>query len=150
MSRVIQEPQTFPDQWSWHMEGGEESTDMAKATSSFRSLLSSFGIRPGPVLDININEYGVYGEQLPSAGAWWIAGLERENAHGLRGNWAMSGALHDFLAGASLIQPWVMTSALTRRKAFLASQARGLGTTQPKEGNTGPQRSTKSTITTPP
>lgn len=72
---------------------------MTKAAASFRALLSSFSIPLEQALDININEYAVYGEQLPSAGAWWIAGLERENAHGLRGNWAIAGALHDFLAG---------------------------------------------------
>ncbi|SPN98650.1 uncharacterized protein DNG_01695 [Cephalotrichum gorgonifer] len=99
LSLVTQEPQTLPDQWSWHMEGGEECTDMAKTTASFRDLVTAFNIPPALALDININEYAVYGEQLPSAGAWWIAGLERENAHGLRGNWAIAGALHDFLAG---------------------------------------------------
>lgn len=100
LTHAIREPQTLPDQWSWHMEGGEESPHMAQATASFRGLLSSFGIPSKQALDININEYAVYGEQQPSAGAWWIAGLERENAHGLRGNWAIAGALHDFLAGS--------------------------------------------------
>ncbi|KAF7553907.1 hypothetical protein G7Z17_g3295 [Cylindrodendrum hubeiense] len=96
---MLQDPGTLPDQWSWHMENGEASMDMAKAVAGFRDLLSEFHVGPELALDININEYAVYGDQLPSAGAWWIAGLERENVHGLRGNWAIAGALHDFLAG---------------------------------------------------
>ncbi|KAJ4245555.1 hypothetical protein NW762_014064 [Fusarium torreyae] len=91
--------ESLPDQWSWHMENGDDSTDMASAVASFRDLLSKFDISRDLAQDININEYAVYGEQVPSGGAWWIAGLERENAHGLRGNWAIAGALHDFLAG---------------------------------------------------
>jgi hypothetical protein len=80
------------------MENGDEAFNMANSMASFHALLSKFDI-PTESLDVNINEYAVYGEQVPSGGAWWIAGLERENAHGLRGNWAMAGALHDFLAG---------------------------------------------------
>ncbi|EWG55106.1 hypothetical protein FVEG_13155 [Fusarium verticillioides 7600] len=90
---------TLPDQWSWHMEGGEETVTMASSMASFHDLLSKHGIPLEKAKDVNINEYAVYGEQVPSAGAWWIAGLERENAHGLRGNWAIAGALHDFMAG---------------------------------------------------
>lgn len=86
--------------------------DMRKAVAGFKDLLASSNIEPKLPLDININEYAVYGEQLPSAGAWWIAGLERENAHGLRGNWAIAGALHDFLAGSS--SPFSYIAALVR------------------------------------
>lgn len=100
LSHVTSEDQpTLPDQWSWHMEGGDDSPHMSKAVASFRALLSTHHVKQELAQDININEYAIYGEQLPSAGAWWIAGLERENAHGLRGNWAIAGALHDFLAG---------------------------------------------------
>ncbi|QGI65448.1 hypothetical protein CEK26_009398 [Fusarium fujikuroi] len=90
---------SLPDQWSWHMEGGEEAITMASSMASFHDMLSKHGIPLEKAQDVNINEYAVYGEQVPSAGAWWIAGLERENAHGLRGNWAIAGALHDFMAG---------------------------------------------------
>ncbi|RKK36194.1 hypothetical protein BFJ67_g12948 [Fusarium oxysporum f. sp. cepae] len=72
---------------------------MASSMASFHDLLSKHDIPLDKAQDVNINEYAVYGEQVPSAGAWWIAGLERENAHGLRGNWAIAGALHDFMAG---------------------------------------------------
>ncbi|KAF4336739.1 hypothetical protein FBEOM_9369 [Fusarium beomiforme] len=92
-------PDTLPDQWSWHMEGGEDQVPMSSAMSSFHDLLSKFDIPLDKAQDVNINEYAVYGEQVPSGGAWWIAGLERENARGLRGNWAIAGALHDFMAG---------------------------------------------------
>lgn len=83
------------------MENGDEAFTMANSMASFHALLKDFDI-PTESLDVNINEYAVYGEQVPSGGAWWIAGLERENAQGLRGNWAIAGALHDFLAGRSL------------------------------------------------
>ncbi|RGP76924.1 glycoside hydrolase family 39 [Fusarium longipes] len=89
----------LPDQWSWHMESGNDCDTMAGSMRTFHELLSKFDIPLDKAQDININEYAVYGEQVPSSGAWWIAGLERENAHGLRGNWAIAGALHDFLAG---------------------------------------------------
>ncbi|KAL6917399.1 hypothetical protein FSST1_008894 [Fusarium sambucinum] len=90
---------TLPDQWSWHMESGNDCDTMAGSIKTFHELLAKFDIPLDKAQDVNINEYAVYGEQVPSAGAWWIAGLERENAHGLRGNWAIAGALHDFLAG---------------------------------------------------
>ncbi|KAM0341676.1 hypothetical protein ACHAPU_009922 [Fusarium lateritium] len=90
---------TLPDQWSWHMENGNDCDTMASSMKTFHELLSKFNLSLENAQDVNINEYAVYGEQVPSSGAWWIAGLERENAHGLRGNWAVAGALHDFLAG---------------------------------------------------
>ncbi|KAF4995633.1 hypothetical protein FGRMN_5025 [Fusarium graminum] len=90
---------SLPDQWSWHMESGDDCDTMAGSMKTFHELLSKFDIPLEKAQDVNLNEYGVYGEQVPSSGAWWIAGLERENAHGLRGNWAIAGALHDFLAG---------------------------------------------------
>ncbi|KAG8671931.1 hypothetical protein FPOAC1_005189 [Fusarium poae] len=92
------ENDTLPDQWSWHMESGNDCDTMAGSMKTFHELLAKFDIPLDKAQDVNINEYAVYGEQVPSAGAWWIAGLERENAHGLRGNWAIAGALHDFLA----------------------------------------------------
>ncbi|KAM0263259.1 hypothetical protein ACHAPA_008873 [Fusarium lateritium] len=91
-------PDSLPDQWAWHMENDDEAINMANSMASFHALLKQFDI-PTESLDVNINEYAIYGDQIPSGGAWWIAGLERENAHGLRGNWAIAGALHDFLAG---------------------------------------------------
>jgi hypothetical protein len=81
------------------MESGNDCDTMAGSMKTFHELLAKFDIPLDKAQDVNINEYAVYGEQVPSAGAWWIAGLERENAHGLRGNWAIAGALHDFLAG---------------------------------------------------
>ncbi|KAF5228906.1 hypothetical protein FAUST_10754 [Fusarium austroamericanum] len=90
---------TLPDQWAWHMESGNDCDTIAGSMKTFHELLAKFDIPLDKAQDVNLNEYAVYGEQVPSAGAWWIAGLERENAHGLRGNWAIAGALHDFLAG---------------------------------------------------
>lgn len=122
---VTQEPRALPHQWSWHMEGGEESTDMGKAMASFQTLLSSFKVEPELARDVNINEYAVYGEQLPSAGAWWIAGLERENAHGLRGNWAIAGALHDFLAGSCSLESYDIDFATDAYKGLLSKPDAG-------------------------
>lgn len=90
---------TLPDQWAWHMESGNDCDTMAGAMKTFHELLAKFDIPLEKAQDVNLNEYAVYGEQVPSSGAWWIAGLERHNARGLRGNWAIAGALHDFLAG---------------------------------------------------
>lgn len=108
-------PDTLPDQWAWHMENDDEAITMANSMASFHTLLKEFDI-PTESLDVNINEYAVYGEQVPSGGAWWIAGLERENAQGLRGNWAIAGALHDFLAG-KLPTLIILTEILTNARA---------------------------------
>lgn len=51
-----------------------------------------------PLRPININEYSVFAEQVPSGSAWWISQLERIDAHGLRGNWLSGYQLHDFIA----------------------------------------------------
>ena len=82
------------------MESGHDHSTMSTTVATFRDLLARHGIPNKPEdTEININEYATYPEQLPSAGTWWIAQLERENCFGLRGNWAMAGALHDFFGG---------------------------------------------------
>jgi hypothetical protein len=91
---------SIPDQWAWHMESGDPAATMTSTVATFREMLAKYGLPNKPEdTEININEYATYAEQLPSAGAWWIAQLERENCLGLRGNWAMGGALHDFFGG---------------------------------------------------
>ena len=84
---------SIPDQWAWHMETGGGS--MTGSFGGLQTILNQYGLPQKP---ININEYAVFDEQVPSAAAWWIAQLERVNAIGLRGNWLMTGQLHDFLA----------------------------------------------------
>ncbi|KAF2183546.1 glycoside hydrolase family 39 protein [Zopfia rhizophila CBS 207.26] len=91
----IAQNRSIPTQYSWHMEGG--GGDMESSTAALRSLLAPNGL--ATTNTININEYAVLGEQVPSAGAWWISQLERVNAIGLRGNWLSTGALHDYMAG---------------------------------------------------
>jgi hypothetical protein len=76
------------------MEGG--GGDMASSTAALKSMLATYRLPSKP---LNINEYGVFNEQVPSGSAWWISQLERVNAIGLRGNWLSTGALHDFMAG---------------------------------------------------
>lgn len=77
------------------MEGG--GGDMQSSVATYKSILAQYGLATNKV--ININEFAVYSEQVPSGGAWWISQLERVNAIGLRGNWLSNGALHDFMAG---------------------------------------------------
>ncbi|KAF2014204.1 glycoside hydrolase family 39 protein [Aaosphaeria arxii CBS 175.79] len=86
---------SIPDEWSWHMEQGYGN--LTDGMASFRKLLDQHSIPESGV--VNINEYAIWAEQVPSGAVWFISQLERENAIGLRGNWAMAGALHDFLAG---------------------------------------------------
>jgi hypothetical protein len=50
-------------------------------------MLGSSGL---PVKPVNINEYAVYTEQVPSGVAWWISQLERVDESVLRGNWPPS------------------------------------------------------------
>ncbi|KAM3064725.1 hypothetical protein ACMFMF_011788 [Clarireedia jacksonii] len=97
---------SIPTQYAWHMEGG--GGDMQSSVATYKSILTSAGLATDHV--ININEYAVYDEQVPSGGAWWISQLERVNAIGLRGNWLSTGALHDFMAGL-LGEPDAGTSA---------------------------------------
>lgn len=84
---------SVPDQYAWHMEGG--GGDLLSAYGGLVATQKQYGLASKPV---NINEYGVYDEQVPAGSAWWIAQLERINAHGLRGNWLSGSQLHDFLA----------------------------------------------------
>lgn len=84
---------TVPDQWAWHMETGGGS--MTGSFGGLQTILKQYGLPQKPV---NINEYAVFNEQVPSGAAWWIAQLERVNAIGLRGNWLSANQLHDFLA----------------------------------------------------
>lgn len=75
------------------MEGG--GGDMLSSQGGLYSLLAKYNLPSRP---ININEYGLWSEQVPSGSAWWIFQLERINAHGLRGNWLSGYQLHDFMA----------------------------------------------------
>ncbi|CAN8097450.1 unnamed protein product [Discula destructiva] len=84
---------SVPDQYAWHMEGG--GGDLLSAYGGLVAIQKKYGIAAKPV---NINEYGVFNEQVPAGSAWWISQLERINANGLRGNWLSGSQLHDFLA----------------------------------------------------
>lgn len=70
---------------------------MESAVTTYKSILAQYGLATDKV--VNINEFAILEEQVPSGGAWWISQLERVNAIGLRGNWLSNGALHDFMAG---------------------------------------------------
>jgi len=84
---------TIPDQWAWHMEGG--GGDLLSTYGGLVSLLNNYKL---PMRPVNINEYATLTEEAPPGSAWWIAQLERINAHGLRGNWLSGRQLHDFMA----------------------------------------------------
>lgn len=84
---------SIPDQWTYHMESG--SGDLLTAHGGLTTLLKTYSLPSKP---LNINEYGVYDEQVPAGSAWWIAQLERINAIGVRGNWLSGSQLRDFLA----------------------------------------------------
>lgn len=75
------------------MEGG--GGDLVSAYGGLVATQKQYGLPSKP---ININEYAVFNEQVPSGSAWWIAQLERINAHGVRGNWLSGTNLHDYLA----------------------------------------------------
>lgn len=92
----VKESNTIPDQWSWHMEtGGDSSVD--RANDGFQQVLAQYGL-PQPSREVNLNEYAGFSEQNPTCTVWWLSQLERHNAIGLRGNWLSTGQLHDFLA----------------------------------------------------
>ncbi|KAL1845865.1 hypothetical protein Daus18300_014427 [Diaporthe australafricana] len=84
---------SIPDQYAWHMEGG--GGDLVSAYGGLIATQKQYGLPSKPV---NINEYATFNEQVPAGSAWWIAQLERINAHGLRGNWLSGANLHDYLA----------------------------------------------------
>lgn len=91
----MKEDGSIPDEWSWHMEQGHGN--LTTSILTFKELLRQHDIPESG--QVNINEYATWSEQVPSGAVWFISQLERENAIGLRGNWAMAGALHDLLAG---------------------------------------------------
>ena len=95
--KYIKANSTIPDQYVWHEEAGG---DVQVNHHAFTGLLSQYGL---PALktgehQVNINEYGLFTEQVSSATAWYIGRLERLNLFGLRGNWLNGAQLHDFLA----------------------------------------------------
>ncbi|GME47614.1 putative glycoside hydrolase family 39 protein [Neofusicoccum parvum] len=100
---------SVPDQWSWHME--YSSGNMLETNGNLQRLLNQYKLPRKP---LNINEYAVFNEEVPAGAAWFIAQLERVDAHGLRGNWlsggSNGGALHDYMASL-LGKPNAGTSA---------------------------------------
>jgi len=58
-------------------------------------MLAQYGL---PARQVNVNEYAVPSEQVPSGAAWWISRLERYRMIGLRGNWESGTELHDLFA----------------------------------------------------
>ncbi|KAF2395870.1 glycoside hydrolase [Trichodelitschia bisporula] len=91
---LVKRTGTVPDEWVWHLEGGESSMDASHA--GLAGLLKMYGLPERP---INVDEYGTQVEQTPAGSAWWIGQLERHDARGLRGNWAMGRGLRDGAAG---------------------------------------------------
>ena len=82
---------TVADQYTWHDEPGDVAVDIGNLTP----LLAQYA---APTKPININEYGVFTQQVSTGAAWWISRLERYGVHGLRGNWLSGCQLHDFMA----------------------------------------------------
>lgn len=95
--QAIKSNNAIPDQYAYHLEGGTTAVDNDLQTSNqtLGALLSQYGL---PERQININEYGNTGEQVPAGAAWWIARFERYDAVGLRGNWRGGCVLHDLFA----------------------------------------------------
>ncbi|KAF2149125.1 glycoside hydrolase family 39 protein [Myriangium duriaei CBS 260.36] len=88
---------TIPDQYAYHLEAGINNVDddPQTANTNLNGLLSRFGL---PQRTVNVNEYAVQAEQVPSGAAWWISRLERYSMIGLRGNWLSGTELHDLMA----------------------------------------------------
>ncbi|KAJ5945958.1 hypothetical protein N7454_002797 [Penicillium verhagenii] len=88
---------TIPDQYAYHLEGTstDSTDDLQNSNVSLSAMLKTYDL---PSRQVNINEYGNFGEQIPAGAAWWISRLERYDAFGLRGNWQSSCTLHDLFA----------------------------------------------------
>lgn len=88
---------TIPDQYAYHLEGGQTETDNDPqyTNASLGAMLKTYGL---PTRQTNINEYAEFSEQIPTGIAWWIARLERYNFIGLLGNWQGGTVLHDLFA----------------------------------------------------
>ena len=56
---------SVPDQYAWHMEGG--GGDMLSSYGGLQSILAANNM---PQRLVNINEYAVHAEQVPSGSAW--------------------------------------------------------------------------------
>ncbi|KAF5657468.1 glycoside hydrolase family 39 [Fusarium denticulatum] len=92
-AQFVSENDCVPDTWTWHMEFG--GGNMMESTAGLHAVLDKYNL---PYNDVNINEYAVASEQVPSGAGWWISQLERVNTPGLRGNWQSYPALYDYLA----------------------------------------------------
>ena len=95
--KAVASNNVIPDQYAYHLEYGltNPNNDPQNSNATLNSLLSTYKL---PQRQINVNEYGVKEEQVPSGAAWWIARLERYRMIGLRGNWASGTELHDLMA----------------------------------------------------
>lgn len=84
----------IPHIYSWHQIGaGSRQPDTTIPEFNTLKAVHSLPDRP-----IDINEYAALDEQNPACSVYYIAQLERHNLRGLRANWGMTTALHDFLA----------------------------------------------------
>ena len=83
---------TIPDIYSWHHIAGPAPDPAAHA---FTTLLAAHDL---PARPLDVNEYAWPEEQNAAHSAWYLAQLERHDMRGLRANWGMGEALHDFMA----------------------------------------------------
>jgi hypothetical protein len=95
--QAVKTNNVVPDQYSYHLEGATtaEDNDLQTTNQTLGALLTQYGL---PSRQININEYGNSGEQVPQGAAFWISRFERYDAIGLRGNWQGGCVLHDLFA----------------------------------------------------
>ncbi|KAL0571545.1 hypothetical protein V5O48_010421 [Marasmius crinis-equi] len=93
----IKTDNTPPDVYTWHLEGDttDPTNDLPFSHDNMVNMLNSAGLKVGEFV---IDEYANSAEQNPAGGAWWIAGFERWNMYGMRGNWLSGYQLHDFFA----------------------------------------------------
>ncbi|KAJ5889367.1 hypothetical protein N7504_010177 [Penicillium tannophilum] len=101
---------TIPDQYAYHLEGSSTDyyDDLQNTNVTLTAMLKTYKM---PSRQVNINEYGNFGEQIPAGAAWWISRLERYNTLGLRGNWQSLCVLHDLFANllTKVVDPTVCT-----------------------------------------
>ncbi|KAG9258831.1 glycoside hydrolase superfamily [Emericellopsis atlantica] len=90
----VDQTNTIPDQWSWHLIGS--AANVRQSTAGLNYFVDQYGF---PELPIVMNEYGKQnGEQNPAGAVYFIGQLERANTAGLRSNWASGAELQDLMA----------------------------------------------------
>lgn len=92
---AVSESNAVPDQYAYHLlYGPRDEVDLRNADTALTQMRQQYGL---PARPVNVNEYAIPEEQVPSTSAWFLSRFDRYDTAGLRANWLSTCQLHDFM-----------------------------------------------------